>query len=170
MNKFFENMENGQKLITKTGKQFTAVNPHINTDEPDSPFIVYDTDNNCWFEEDIDIEKSILLCESEETDKIVFSKFHLPKDATSVQAVLIYSKDNGKTWEDQIYAEHTIACPEEMVYLPVTGDQKRMRQFGHNFIEDMWIDGFNTCLELFKNGKLKNMTPDKPNHIPTDNL
>lgn len=170
MNKFFENVENGQKLITKTGKQFTAVNPHINTDESDKPFIVYDENNNCWFEEDIDIEKSILLCESEATDKIVFSKFYLPKDATSVQAVLVYTKDNGKTWEDQIYAEHTIACPDEMDYLPITNDQRTMRQFGHHFIEDLWRDGFNTCLALFKNGKLENENSETPSHVPTDVL
>ena len=153
MNKFIENITNGQNLVTKTGKQFTAVNPHVNTDEPDNSFIVYDNENNSYFGEDIDVEKSILQANNADAERIVFSKFHVPKDATSVQAVLIYSKDS-KTWSGQIPAEHTIACPDTMEYLPVSGDKKEMKQLAHNFIEDTWRDGFNTCLELFKAGKL----------------
>ena len=36
------------------GNIYTAANnSHQNFDEPDNPWIVYDTDGNGWFEEDI---------------------------------------------------------------------------------------------------------------------
>lgn len=168
MNRFFENVTTGQNLVTKNGKKFTAVNPHVNTDEPDKPFIVYDDENNSYFEEDIDIEQSIMQTINTDAEHIVFSKFHVPKEAVSVQAVLIYSNDDGKTWSGQIPAEHTIACPDEMEYLPVKGDKKEMRQLAHNFIEDTWRDGFNTCLELFKTGKLD--VTEQPTHASVDVL
>ena len=42
MERFFDNMKEGQILVTINGEQFAAVDPHRNTDEPDTPFIVYD--------------------------------------------------------------------------------------------------------------------------------
>lgn len=167
MERFFDNMKEGQILVTVNGEQFAAVNPHRNTDEPDNPFIVYDDKGNSYFEEDIDVKKSLSLMDPnhEPEDHIIFSKFHIPPEATAVQAALIYTTDNGETWSNQIPAELTIACPEELEYLPVNGKQSQMRTLAHNFIEDTWRNGFNTCLELFKNGKI-DTNDDQTNHIP----
>lgn len=160
MNRFFETMKEGQPLIAVNGDQFNAVNPHRNTDEPDNPFIVYDDKGNSYFEDDIDVKKSLALLdpEHEPEDRVIFSKFHIPPEATAVQAALIYTTDEGKTWSGQIPAEITIACPEALEYLTVNGKTSQIRELAHNFIEDTWRNGFNTCLELFKNGTIDTKT------------
>lgn len=61
MERFFDNIKEGQILVTVNGGQFVAVDPHRNTDEPDNPFIVYDDKGNSYFEEDIDVRKSLAL-------------------------------------------------------------------------------------------------------------
>jgi len=38
-----------------------------------------------------------------------------------------------------------------------------MRTFGHQLIENVWRDGFNTCLELFMTGNLSNINSDSKN-------
>lgn len=167
MDRFFKNMKEGQPLVDVNGHRFTAVNPHVNTDEPDDPFIVYDADGNSYFESDIDVRKSLALLDPKhkEEDIIVFSKFRIPADADSVQAAIIFTADDGKTWSKQIPAELTIACPEELEYLPVNGKASDMKNLAHNFIEDTWRNGFNTCLELFKTGKI-DTNADQTENVP----
>lgn len=166
MDRFFDNMKEGQPLVDVNGNRFDAVNPHVNTDEPDNPFIVYDAAGNSYFESDIDIRKSLALLDPEHKDEIlVFSKFRIPANADSVQAAIIFTTDDGKTWSKQIPAELTIACPEELEYLPVNGKTSEMRNLAHNFVEDTWRNGFNTCLELFKTGKI-DTNADQTENIP----
>lgn len=155
MHSFFENVKNGQVLVTKNKETIRAVSPHINTDEPDRPFVVYDDEQNSYFAEDIDIEQSILAQNTENKNRIVFSKFRIPKEATQVRTVMIYSTDNGKTWSGQVPAEHTIACPDEMPLLTLSGKKSQIKQLSHNLLENTWRDGFNICLELFLNGQLQ---------------
>lgn len=157
MHPFFENVKDGQILVTKKGETIRAVNPHQNTDDPDKPFIVYDEKQNSYFAEDIDIEQSMLVTntDKENQEHIVFSKFRIPQEATQVQAVMIYSTDDGKTWSKQIPAEHTMACPDEMQLLTLSGKKSQIKQLSHNLLENTWRDGFNVCLELFVNGQLQ---------------
>lgn len=165
MDKFMETVRPGQTLADRNGNEFQAVNPHVNTDEPDHPFIVYDENGNSYFAEDIDVEKSILLntgqdMEPEEQDGkiVVFSKFHIPKDVTSVQAAIMYTRNDGKTWSSLISAEHTVTCPAKMECLCM--------EKGQSLIEDTWRDGFNTCLELFQTGRIPDID-DTGNMIKT---
>lgn len=172
MHPFFENVKDGQILVTKNKEIIRAVNPHRNTDEPDEPFVVYDEKHNSYFAEDIDIEQSMLAqnADKENQEHIVFSKFRIPQEATQVQAVMIYSTDNGETWSGQIPAEHTMACPDEMQLLTLSGKKSKIRQLSHNLLENTWRDGFNICLELFLNGQLQeteetiNLTEEKENN------
>lgn len=156
MDRFMETVRQGQKLADRNGNEFYAVNPHVNTDEPDHPFVVYDKNGNSYFAEDIDVEKSILLDTGQDMEReeykekiVVFSKFHIPKDTTSVQSAIMYTRDDGKTWSSKISAEHTVTCPAKMECL--------FLERGQSLVEDAWRDGFNTCLELFQTGRIPNI-------------
>lgn len=178
---FFDTIKEDQILVTTNGKRFAAKNPHLNPDEDE--WIAYDSDGDCYFTEDIDVEASLALMKDSQkenesddvktdtetdnkSDRLIFSKFHIPPEATAVQAALIYTTDDGKTWSGQIPAEITIACPEELPYLPLNGDESQIRHLAHNFIEDTWRDGFNTCREIFMTGNLS----ANPEHVSTDKL
>lgn len=156
---FLNSMTEGQTFITTQNQTVVAVNPHRNHDEPNEPFIVYDNQGNSYFEEDIDVEKSINA-----TYHTVFAKFRIPKNATQVQAAIVYSTDNGITWSNQHQAELTIAKPDDLPYLPldIKENHSDMRHFGQSFLDNMWRDGFNECLSIFDTGK----TREK--HIMTD--
>lgn len=48
-------IKEGDILVDNNSYIFKAVDPHFNEDEPDRPFIVYDKDGNCYFEEDLNL-------------------------------------------------------------------------------------------------------------------
>jgi hypothetical protein len=177
MKEFFNTVVDGQKLVTTNGEVFEAIHPHTNTDEPDEPFIVYDKEGNSYFEEDIDVEKTkqLALAEKETTestdddgDRIVFAKFRLPKDAKRVQAALVYTTlDDPQTpadWGQQIPAEITIAAPNKLNYLAFTpGDPNaNIKHLAHALMDDLWNDGFNTCLEIFMTGEMPRVHKPAP--------
>lgn len=163
MNEFLKEVRTGQPLMTKKGAYFHAENPTISNDG--EHFIVSDGNGSSFTEEDIDMEASKDLLITMKNDKIIFSKFHIPRDANLVQAAVIYSKDDGKTWSDQIPAELSIRQPDPVPYFKMdnTEEAGAMRTFGHQLIENVWRDGFNTCLELFMTGNLSNINSDSKN-------
>lgn len=163
MDEFLKDVKPGQPLMAKDGTYFHAVNPSLS--DNGNSFTVLDVNGRVFTQNNIDIEASKNILETSDDDRIIFSKFHIPKDAKSVQAAVIYSKDDGKTWSDQIPAELTIAKPDEIPYFELNNQPGAgsMKSFGHSLIENVWRDGFNTCLELFMTGNVSNINPDSKN-------
>lgn len=160
MDEFLKDVKPGQPLMAKDGTYFHAVNPSLS--DNGKSFTVSDDNGRIFTTNNIDIEASKELLNARDDDRIIFSKFRIPKDAKAVQAALIYSKDDGKTWSDQIPAELTIAKPDVIPYLEMDNSPGAgaMKTFGHSLIENVWRDGFNTCLELFMTGQVAALTPD----------
>lgn len=48
-------IKEGDILVSNNSYIFKAVDPHFNEDEPDRPFIVYDKNGDCYFEEDLNL-------------------------------------------------------------------------------------------------------------------
>jgi hypothetical protein len=169
MDEFLKEVQNGQPLMAKDGTYFHAENPTVSDDG--AHFTVLDETGKTFTEEDIDIEASRNLLAASEDDRIIFAKFHIPKDAKSVQAAVIYSKDDGKTWSDQIPAELSIAKPDSIPYFSMNSQPEAgmLRSFGHQLIENVWRDGFNTCLELFMTGTLSHINPNSTNEEVENN-
>lgn len=235
MKAFYDTIHAGYPVIMTNGMHIFAKNPHYDTDEPDTPFIVNDENGESYFGEDIDEPKTtaainvymsaeniaagnknaeislteirdniygrhdsrldavitsnngqctiktensgeatcpanaqdiyielLKLCMLSHRDSLknndgghdIFAKFHIPETASSVQAAIIYSEDDGKTWSEQIPAGLIIKCPDKIDYLPLQGDESQTKELAHNMIEDTWRNGFNTCLEIFRTGHI----------------